>query len=38
MRYAIDKKPFYYKAYDGTVYTTNELNNARYVDWREIIF
>lgn len=38
MRYAIDKKPFYYKAYDGTVYTTSHLNNSQYVDWREIIF
>ena len=32
MRYAIDEKPSYYKAYDGTVYTTDN------VDWREIIF
>lgn len=32
MRYAIDEKPTYYKSYNGTVYTTNE------VDWREIIF
>ena len=24
MRYAIDKKPTYYRAYDGMIYTTNE--------------
>lgn len=32
MRCAIDKKPTYYKAYDGTVYS------ADIVDWREIIY
>ena len=38
MRYAIDKKPFYYKAYDGTIYSTLSLQNSQLVDWREIIF
>lgn len=31
-RYAIDKKPDYYKAFDGTIYTTDEY------DWRELIY
>ena len=38
MRYAIDKKPFYYKAYNGIIYTTLQLENSKFVDWREIIY
>ena len=46
MRYAIDKKPHYYKTYDGRIYTTDKSifdnlhnsNNVYYVDWREIIY
>ena len=50
MRYAIDKKPIYYKAYDtidqegnpvpGVSYCTQEYPDAEVevVDWREIIF
>lgn len=46
MRYAIDKKPHYYKTYDGIIYTTDKSifdnlhnsNNIYYVDWREIIY
>ena len=32
MRYAIDLKPTYYKAFDGTVYTSDTY------DWRELIY
>lgn len=32
MRYAIDRKPEYYKAYDGVEYTTEDW------DWRELIY
>jgi hypothetical protein len=32
MRYALDTKPFYYKAFDGKEYTTDDW------DWREIIY
>lgn len=41
MRYAIDKKPVYYKALDGKEYYTNQYINANkqyVVDWREIIY
>ena len=50
MRYAIDKKPSYYKSFSGIIYATNEQvfnnptiadqknNNVLYVDWREIIY
>ena len=41
MRYAIDKKPVYYKALDGKEYYTNQYTNTdeQYVvDWREIIY
>ena len=31
-RYAIQKKPVYYKAFDGTIYTNNDY------DWRELIY
>lgn len=34
LRYAIDKKPAYYKAYDGKIY--NSKNNE--CEWREIIY
>ena len=32
LRYAIDEKPFYYKNYDGKIYTSDVF------DWREIIY
>ena len=41
MRYAIDKKPVYYKALDGKEYYTSQYINANeqyVVDWREIIY
>lgn len=44
MRYAIDKKPSYYKNFDKQIYTTDKeaaVNNPDtfiYVDWREIIY
>lgn len=41
MRYAIDKKPVYYKALNGEEYYTNQYINANeqyVVDWREIIY
>jgi hypothetical protein len=40
-RYAIDKKPIYYKALNNEIYTTNEEivdSNFHPVDWREIIY
>ena len=40
-RYAIDKKPIYYKALSNEIYTTNEEIvdfNVHPVDWREIIY
>ena len=40
MRYAIDKKPTYYKTIDGFIYSTEDLQleNFKRVDWREIIY
>ena len=44
LRYAIDKKPTYYKAYNGETYTTIEdiqekINEHIHIcDWREIIY
>lgn len=45
MRYAIDEKPVYYKAFDDTVYYTDELpvsipreENWKLEDWRELIY
>jgi hypothetical protein len=45
MRYAIDKKPVYYKAFDGRVFISNESDLSQLrskdiiqVDWREIIY
>ena len=38
-RYAIDKKPSYYKALDGKEYYTNQyIDTNDVVDWREIIY
>ena len=38
-RYAIDKKPTYYKALNGQVYTTTYQHASdNVVDWREIIY
>ena len=43
LRYAIDRKPIYYKTYDGRVYVSdanlfNENDNIQLHDWREIIY
>ena len=40
MRYAIDKKPTYYKSYNNTVYVTaDEERVGDYIcDWREILY
>jgi hypothetical protein len=42
MRYAIDKKPLYYKSFDGKIYVTDNFieknQNFVLVDWREIIY
>ena len=38
MRMAIDHKPWYYKAFDGTVYVANTKKTGTLVDWREIIY
>lgn len=37
LRYAIDKKPVYYKAIDGTVYVTNEYYNSEYNDKIDVV-
>ena len=41
-RYALDKKPTYYRAYDGTRYRTKAGNTItpgqEYYDWRELIY
>ena len=43
LRYAIDKKPVYYKALNGIEYITSEYtgeitNNTKMEDWRELIY
>ena len=38
MRYAIDEKPIYYKAYDGTEYCTKTYETAIVVTWQELIY
>ena len=45
LRYAIDNKPTYYKAFDGTTYIASEIadydtetQNVISTDWREIIY
>lgn len=39
LRYAIDKKPKYYKSYDGVIYCVEEdIKDGSCVDWREIIY
>lgn len=41
-RYAIDKKPVYYKTFDGDIYISEEfeenIKDAIKVDWREVIY
>lgn len=42
LRFAIDDKPIYYKAFDGQIYITKDspyqIKNAIIEDWREIIY
>lgn len=37
-RYAIDRKPSYYKAFDGNIYYTKEYKEDNATDWRELIY